>query len=119
MTDITLQSNNGYHVADTVYIKHSTESWIRGSLPTIKRVSKKDGFTRVVYGCSSLLNKSYMVNLRNDPSLFDVYPLQEEDIYHILESCKEPTAFNTVNDLLDLAYLHNATLLEQVRVQYF
>ncbi|ORC89982.1 myosin heavy chain [Trypanosoma theileri] len=119
MTDISLQSNNGYHVGDTIYFKHPTESWIRGSLTTIKRVSKKDGFTRVVYGCSSLLQECYMGDLLNDPSLLHVYPLQEEDIHHILESCKEPTAFNTLNDLLDLAYLHDATLLEQVRVRYY
>ncbi|ESL10374.1 myosin heavy chain [Trypanosoma rangeli SC58] len=54
-----------------------------------------------------------------NPSLVHAYPLQQHEIHRIIESCVEATEETTLNDLLELSYLHDATLLEQVRVRYY
>ncbi|RNF17024.1 putative myosin heavy chain [Trypanosoma conorhini] len=119
MAGVSLTSHEGYHVGDAVYFNHPTECWVRGTLTTIIRVTKKDGFTHVLYGCSAVVSARYLPSLSENPSLVHVYPLQQQDVHHIIESCVEPTEHNTLNDLLDLSYLHDATLLEQVRVRYY
>ncbi|KEG10751.1 myosin heavy chain [Trypanosoma grayi] len=119
MADVPLKSHEGNHVGDAVYFNHPTESWVRGTITTINRVPKKDGFTHVLYGCAVLLRERYLPAVSDERAAAQVYPLHAHDIHHIVESCVEPAPHNTLDDLLELSYLHDATLLEQVRVRYF
>ncbi|EKG07640.1 myosin heavy chain, putative [Trypanosoma cruzi] len=119
MAEASVTSHDGYCVGDAVYFNHPTECWIRGTLNIIKRVTKRDGFTHILYGCSAVTSDRYLPSLSETPSLVHVYPLKKQDIHHIIDSCVEPTEHTTLNDLLELSYLHDATLLEQVRVRYY
>ncbi|RNF02425.1 putative myosin heavy chain [Trypanosoma rangeli] len=119
MAGVSLTSHDGYHVDDAIYFNHPTECWIRGTLTRIIRATKKDGTAHVLYGCSAVESDRYLPSLSQNPSLVHVYPLQQHDIHRIIESCVEVTEETTLNDLLELSYLHDATLLEQVRARYY
>lgn len=129
--DQQFDSHGGYSLRQQVYFEHPTESWVRGHISEIKAVAKKSGFAEVCFGVIPDVDSVNVPTIGpNPPALF---PLREDQIHSIVadssgggggegdekeEECVQLTG-DTVNDLLHLSYLHDSTLIEQVRRRYF
>ena len=126
-----MESHGRYHANQPVYFLHSAESWVRGFIKEIKEVPKKGGSTEVVFSCQALKNAALLPAFSQSPGSSLVTPLREEEIHAVVGDAAlasssntdtidfDPTGADTFSDLLELSYLHDSTLLDQVRRRYF
>jgi myosin heavy subunit len=127
-----MESHGQYHVNQAVYFLHAQESWVRGVIKEIKEVPKKGGQTEVVFTVQALQNSTLLPSFSANPACALVTPLRDDEIHPVVGDAAlasisssgdaldfDASGADTFSDLLDLSYLHDSTLLDQVRRRYF
>ena len=127
-----MSSDEVFQEGQDVYFIHPVESWAKGVVKEVAHTKMKSGLMEVSYTCQGTAEKTLLPTVVGQGAI--VSKLPASSLHQVVFTGAQgeeggsadpkavtffPDGRDTFSDLLDPSYLHDSTLLEQVRKRYF